>query len=38
MGALSHAQLFAGIEQSYVFWDPFHLTETANSIVAKHML
>jgi len=23
---------------SYVFWDPFHLTETANSIVAKHML
>ncbi|KAJ6725449.1 GDSL-LIKE LIPASE/ACYLHYDROLASE-RELATED [Salix purpurea] len=23
---------------SYVFWDPFHLTETAHAIVAKHML
>ncbi|KAJ6319100.1 hypothetical protein OIU76_014437 [Salix suchowensis] len=23
---------------SYVFWDPFHLTETAHGIVAKHML
>uniref|UniRef100_A0A6M2EED8 GDSL esterase/lipase n=1 Tax=Populus davidiana TaxID=266767 RepID=A0A6M2EED8_9ROSI len=27
-----------GDRTSYVFWDPFHLTETANSIVAKHML